>query len=197
MPDTEKNEVSETPNGAEVTTDKAKEIAKELVGANEWKSSKLGYMTGISAISNVVMGFVGGIAQGAGRIALTWSLITKSDDLPSLPEVDPSTFDGRERFKEAMALHRRKESDIVRARINTRRSFYLYAGIAVFAVLYLIYGLSARDNIALTTLALHIAPIPLFGALAFKAGFYNWMFRHRTLDGPSVFISSRDWLPSA
>jgi hypothetical protein len=49
----------------------------------------------------------------------------------------------------------------------------------------------------LTTLALHVTPIIVFAALTFKAAYFNWVFRNRTLDPPMVFIKSGDWLPKA
>lgn len=196
VPDEIDKNVPQEPSAPAAQKDKAMEIAGELVGAKEWKSSKVGYLTGFTAISNIAGAFIGGVAQAFGRVALTWTLVTKSDNLPSLPEVDPASFDGRQRFSEAMRLHRRKETEITRAKINTRRSFFLYAGIAVFAVAYLVYGFATREHMALTTLALHLAPIPLFSALAFKASYYNWMFRLRTLDGPMKFLKSKDFLPT-
>ena len=170
-------------------------VTEDLIGTRDWQSSKVGYVTGLSSVSRVAGAFVTNIAQSFGRISMMYAMITKTDDLPALPDVDQSTYDGRERFQAAMYLHRRKESDLIRARRMTQRQAFLYASIALVAVGYLIWGFLTSDRMAITVLALHLAPIPLFSAFALKAAYSNWMFRIESLEPLSRFLKSGDWLP--
>lgn len=172
-------------------------VTEDLLGASDWKESKVGYLTGLSSVGKVAGSFATNLAQSAGRLGLLFKLLTKDDDLPALPDVGPVDYDGKKRFDEAMHLHGRKDRDFVVAMRNTRRSAYLYGSINLAACAYLAAALIARDHMPLTTLALHVTPIMVFSALTFKAAYFNWVFRHRTLDLPVTFIKSGDWLPKA
>jgi hypothetical protein len=170
-------------------------VTEDLLGARDWQTSKVGYLTGLSSVSRVAGAFIGNVSQSFGRLALVFSLLTKTDDLEALPEVDAASYDGRERFKAAMALHRRKESDLIRARGMTWRQTYLYGAIALISVIYLVWDLYVRTTMPLTVLGLHVAPIPIFSAFALKAAYSNWMFRIESLEPMRKFLKSGDWLP--
>jgi hypothetical protein len=172
-------------------------VTEDLLGASDWKESKVGYLTGMTSVGRVAGSFVSNLAQSAGRLSLLMKLLTSSDDLPSLPEVDQASYDGRKRFQQATHLHRRRDRDIQIAIRNTRRSAYLYGAVAAAALVYLAVSLFTRDHMPLTTLGLHLTPIIVFSPLTFKAAYFNWVFRNRTLDMPTVFIKSFDWLPKA
>ncbi|MCZ7861933.1 hypothetical protein O9X98_11175 [Agrobacterium salinitolerans] len=172
-------------------------VTEDLLGGSEWKESKVGYLTGLSSVGKVAGSFATNLSQSAGRLGLLFKLLTRGDDLPSLPDVGAEDYDGKKRFNEAMYLHRRKDRDFQIAMRNTRRSAYLYGVIDLSACVYLAAALIARDYMPLTTLALHVTPIMVFSALTFKAAYFNWVFRHRTLDLPAAFIKSGDWLPRA
>jgi hypothetical protein len=170
-------------------------VTEDLLGASDWKESKIGYLTGLSSVGGIAGNVVTGVAQSFGRLGLMFSLITKDDKLDELPEVDEQNYDGQLRFRAAMHLHEVKDSGIDRALINTRRSVYFYAILTGVAVLWLILDLLLKDRMAITTLVLHIAPIPVGAAFTFKAAFTNWMFRHQRLESPNVFLASFDWMP--
>lgn len=172
-------------------------VTEDLLGASEWKESKFGYLTGLSAIGNIGSSITSNIAQSFGRLSILFKFMSQKDSLPSLPEVSTDEFDGKRRFAEATRLHNRKERDINIAMRNTRRSAFLYAFICVFAILYFISALIVKGNLPITTYILHVTPIFVFAALTFKAAYYNWIFRLRTLDNPKVFIRSLDWLPKS
>jgi hypothetical protein len=172
-------------------------VTEDLLGASEWKESKVGYLTGLTSVGKVAGSFVSNLAQSAGRLSLLMKLLTSSDDLPSLPEVDKASYDGKRRFQEAAHLHRRRDRDIKVAIRNTRRSAYLYGAVAVAALVYLVVSLLTRTHMPLTTLGLHVTPIIVFAPLTFKAAYFNWVFRNQTLDLPMVFIKSFDWIPKA
>src|SRR5690606_30734201 len=132
---------------AEEETDGLKAIVTEdLLGASDWKDSKVGYVTGLSSIGKIAGSFVNGIAQAFGRIGLTYTLITKTDALPVLPDVDQDHYDGHLRFRAAMALHKIKERDFDRALINTRRSTYFYLSLTCLAVIWLIADCLMKDT---------------------------------------------------
>lgn len=170
-------------------------VKDDVLGADEWRESKLGYLTGLSSVGKVVGSVTTNVAQSFGRVGWLWSYLSKTDNLPSLPDVDKTSYDGRQRFKEAQRLHRRSEAEIKRAITNTWRSSLLYGGISIFATLYFIGSLLVREHMYLTTLVLHLAGIIIFSALTFRSAYYNWMFRNRTLDLPPVFLRSGDCMP--
>lgn len=172
-------------------------VTEDLLGASDWKESKIGYLTGLSSIGGIAGNVITGVAQSFGRLGLMFTLITKDDKLDALPDVDEENYDGQLRFRAAMQLHGIKESGIGRALINTRRSAYFYATLTGAAVLWLVLDLILKDRMAATTLVLHLAPIPVGGAFTFKAAFTNWMFRHQRLESPNVFFRSFDWIPKA
>lgn len=172
-------------------------VTEDLLGASDWKESKVGYLTGLSSIGGIAGNVVSGIAQSFGRLGLMFTLMTKDDKLDALPDVEEANYDGHLRFRAAMELHGVKGKDLGRALINTRRSFYFYATLTGLAVAWFTVDLILKDNMAFTTFILHVAPIPVGAAFTFKAAFTNWMFRHQTLEKPHVFISSFDWVPKA
>lgn len=169
-------------------------VTEDLLGRSDWHRSKIGWLTGVSAIGGVGRGIVRHVGQSVGRLAFLARLLTRGEELPTLPE-DAGSHDGRRRFQEAMRLHRQSEGGVRTAISNTRRSSYLYGAVFVGAVGYLLYGLATRESMPLTTLFLHLAPIPLSAALAFRAAYYNWMFRRRSLDPVRDFVKSREWMP--
>ncbi|MCV9965119.1 hypothetical protein OIU34_24870 [Pararhizobium sp. BT-229] len=170
-------------------------VTEDLLGASEWKESKVGYLSGLSSVGRIASNFAGSISESFGRTGLVFKIMTREDSLPSLPEVDEDQYDGRLRFRAAMHLHRVKEKDMARAISNTWRSFYFYGSLTLAAVAWLIVDMGLKDKMALTTLVLHIAPIPILGAYTFKAAFTNWTFRKQTLVNPNIFLKSLDWLP--
>jgi len=170
-------------------------MTEDLLGASDWKESKVGYLTGLSTVGRIAGNFATNLSQSFGRTALMFRLMTATDTLPSLPEVSPEQFDGRRRFEEAMQLHRRNEGQVVASIANTYRNSLFYLALTLAAVLWLLVDLAVKKEMAITTLALHLAPIPICGAWAFKSMFVNWMFRNRCLASPAAFIRSGDWMP--
>lgn len=182
----------------EKKTDAAKLIVDDVIGASDWKESKIGYITGLSSVGKVAGNVASSLAQSVGRVGLTFKLITKQeDDLPSLPDVDEGNYDGKLRFRAAMRLHNVREKDFARALSNTRRSTFFYGALFSGALAWLMIGWLARGHMPVTTLGLHLAPLPVFGALCFKAAYTNWLFRNQSLENPKAFIASRDWMPKA
>jgi hypothetical protein len=171
-------------------------IREDLLGTKDWRKSKLGFLSGFSPAARVISEFMKGFAQSFGRIALTFQMLVSKDTIPSLPDIEEKDYDGKRRFKEAMHFHRMSEGMIRAARSNTRRSAYLYIAILVCAVAYLVVSLVTRDNMPITTLFLHLAPIPITTAFCVRALYYNWMFRNSTLEPIGSFARSRDWMPS-
>jgi hypothetical protein len=171
-------------------------VTEDLLGKSDWNESKIGYLTGLSSVGRVAGNIATGVAQSFGRLGLTIKLLTKSEDnLPSLPEVDEENYDGSLRFRAAMHLHGVKSQSIHRALTNTRRSAFFYGALTILAGAWWLVDYVVKDQMALTTVVLHIAPIPVLAAFCFKAAFTNWMFRHQKLENPKVFIASMDWMP--
>jgi hypothetical protein len=168
-------------------------IKDDLLGADDYRRSKLGYFTGLSVISRVAGNSIRNVSQSVGRVALTFKLLTKTDDVPSLPPIDSAEYDKKRRFDESKALHNRSSSHIVTSVANTRRSAYLYGAIFTAALAYLIFEIP--NGLSLSSLLLHLAPLPLSAMLCFKACYYNWMFRTEQLDDIKGFIRSKDWFP--
>lgn len=187
--------------GAETQVSKTREkptagsIVSDVVGADDWKRSKLGYLTGLSPVFRVIGNQFKAVLHSVGRISLTFKLMTAKEEVPSLPDVEVGSYDGRLRFVEAMRFHGMSEGMIVAAQSNTKRSAYLYAAILCVTVVYFLSRMIFGNPIAFTTLLLHLAPIPIFTALGLRAIYYNWMFRHRTLEPIRSFFRSRDWMP--
>jgi hypothetical protein len=170
-------------------------VTQDLLGTSEWKESKVGYLSGLSSVGRIASNFARSMSESFGRTGLVFKIMMKEDHLPSLPDVDDDQYDGRLRFRAAMHLHNVKEKDMSRALSNTWRSFYFYGFLMFAAVAWLIINTHLKDSMPLTTLALHIAPIPILGAYTFKAAFVNWTFRNQTLENPLVFLKAMDWLP--
>lgn len=170
-------------------------VTEDLLGKSEWKESKVGYLTGLSSVGRIAGNVSGAVAQSFGRTGLLFKILTSSDDLEALPEPDEENYNGRLRYIAAIHLHRRTPAEVARALRNTWRSFYFFLALDLAAIIWLAIDLVAKDKMAATTFILHISPIPVLTAYAFKAAVTNWTFRNQRLEHPLVFIKSRDWWP--
>jgi hypothetical protein len=171
------------------------QIADDIVGGTEWKQSKIGYLTGFSTAGKVVGSVADNLGQSANRVGTLFRMLSANDTLPELPEADATTYDGRQRFREAMILHRRNAGHIKTSITNTRRSAYLYAAVTAGSLIYLGWALAFNAPLALHTFILHLVPVPAFLALTVRSAYYNWMFRNQTLEPITSFIASKQWMP--
>lgn len=170
-------------------------VIDDMLGASDWKKSKVGYLSGSSAISGIVKNQMKVATESVGRVSILFRMIGAKSDVPSLRDVEQKNYDAHEKFIAAMRLHRLSEGSIIAAQSNAKKSAYLYGIIVVAAIIYLLYGLVTWDKIPITTLMLHIAPIPLFGAFTFRAVYANYMFRTRQLPKIGDFLKSGDLMP--
>ena len=170
-------------------------VVDDMVGHSDWKKSKTGYITGVSAISNVVKDQVKSVAESVGRVSILLRMLNPKSDIPSLPEVNDDEYDAKERFAESIRLHRMSKGKLIAAQSNAKKSAYLYGVCSIMAVIYLIYGLVIWDKMPITTLMLHIAPIIVFSALTFRAVFANYMFRTQSLPKLKQFLKAGDFMP--
>lgn len=183
----EKDGQKETPN--------TPGMLDSIVGRSDWKKSKFGYLTGITPIFNVIGGQLKLAAHSIGRISRTYKILMSEPEVETLPDVDTAEYDGNVRFREAMKLHRMDEGKLTAAVSNTRRSAYLYAVILIVSIVYFGIRVVTAESMSITTLGLHLSPVPIFTVLLLRALYYNWMFRKRTLQPLGKFITSKDWLP--
>ncbi|TLX17121.1 hypothetical protein [Rhizobium sp. MHM7A] len=170
-------------------------LKNDLLGAEDWKRSKIGYLTGFSAFSRMGKSFVGNIGDSYGRTAALWrNLFPPNSDLPELP----APTDGEtaySRFSAAQRQHARSDTDILRSIINTRRSAYFYLAIAFIGLIYASVSIYVWPPTGLIDVAFRFCVPALLLVFTIRAAYTNWMFRNKALFTLREFFLSGEWLP--
>lgn len=167
----------------------------DLLGADEWKRSKIGYLTGFSAFAKGISG-VGGIwKESTGTVlAMARGLVSSEPGKP----LETGSADPVVRFQAAVAVYDRTEPDIEADVAATRKWFYLYFVLAVLALGFGIatWHLPPGPFGAVREFIGRFALIPALAALTMRAAFYNWQLRTRALGSFGKWIASPGaWFP--
>ncbi len=180
--------------------DGAKDFARdELLGARHWKRSKVGYLSGGSAVTDAV-GSVGRTGkESLGRVSEMYRAAFRKDrgGVAVNSEGTP-----RERFLDAMVANGRTIEEIDRSVDNTYTQFWFYVmlslGVVFLAFWSLaVYGFAAPGGPVFSTLLslVRFAPLAALGPLTLRAGWTNWAFRKRQLHGVTAYLKSGELLP--
>lgn len=166
-------------------------IIKDLVGSEDWKKSKIGYLTGASVIKRSVNTIGSTTSESFGRLtALSSSIFSRN-------YVEPTPREGsdHERFQMSMLIHNRTEQDLITILNNTYKSAILYSClslVSLFLGLVSLYTFSPRDIVDILT---RFIPLYIVCPLLFQHAYTNWIVRTRQLGSILSFIKSRNWYP--
>lgn len=185
---------------AEDAADFAKE---ELLGARQWRRSKIGYLTGASTFTDAGRAIADTGSQAKGRIERLFAYAFRRD-YGGIGISTEDVTDSRERFVAAMAANGKTIQEIDHSVGVTYKQFWFYAFLmlacAVIGVGSLVFGgYSLTDNplMNLAFAVIRFCPLLLLAALTLRAGWTNWSFRRRRLDGIQDYLRSGQILPKS
>lgn len=191
----------ETPRANAPGSDTATELrdaAKSFVGAEEWKGSKLGYLSGFGAIRRsfaVVGGVIGG---GFTQLRSFYNAMLGKGGVDD--EVDGIAMDDAgERFLESMRIHGKSVQDLNVIQNSTFRGC-LFFGVMTLLALAVGFGsyFWAPNNGHLWfpfDFAYRFIAVAPLASFALKWGYVNWMVRRRRYDGLVDYLRSGELLP--
>lgn len=169
----------------------------EVVGAKEWKRSKVGYLLGFGAVRQAVSSTRNVGAESVGRLRTIGAAAFAKDG--SGVAVDESVTDPHARFMIAMEANGKTPDDIARSIAVTYKQFWFFATLMVLAFVLgigsLAFGLLPAMFWLPIDLAFRLAPLPILAALALRAGYTNWMFRKMRLESVVAYFGSGQILP--
>lgn len=170
-------------------------LVDDLVGRDQWKRSKIGYLTGAGPIRQS-MSTIGRTVSDAGASwrKLTQAVFRRGSDVRGVDVADPA-----ERFQASMFVHGKSEADVVALQRRSHNAFYLYA---VLAVVALLAGAIGHRFVASPlpipfwiSLVFRFAAVPMLGAFAFRWGYTNYIVRNRSYLSAAEYLRSGDWFP--
>lgn len=184
--------------------DDAATFAKdELLGARQWRRSKVGYLTGVGTITDAGRSVAGAASQGWGRIERLWAYAFRRD-YGGIGISADEIADSRDRFVAAMAANGKTIEDIDHSVGVTYKQFWFYAFLmvacAIIGVGSLVFGgYRLTDNLLmnLAFAVIRFCPLLLLSVLTLRAGWTNWSFRRRRLDGVREYLRSGVILPKS
>ena len=155
-------------------------LKDDLLGAADWKASKLGSISGLTPAFRAVSSVFRTAGDGTRHIAYLAERVASTDDVEPLGE----DFVGRppeERFRAAMSLHGKTEKDIEISKRNTFFASYLYLALAIVNIIISISLSLIHPPLGLVDLAIRFGPLPLLLAFFIKNSYTNYIFRRRSL----------------
>ena len=170
----------------------AKDEAREFAGAEQWKRSKIGFLTGVGTFIEAAGTVKSAYSEASGRTRALFAMAFKKDTqgvAVSEPIDDP-----KERFRAAMIANQKTLKSVNASVDATFRQFWLYAVLAFVNVAYALY-MTFESGSSILGSAFRLLPLPLACLLAVRAGYTNWMFRRRSLDGLPAYFRSGEMLP--
>jgi hypothetical protein len=172
-------------------------IKNDLLGAEDWRRSKIGFITGFSAFRRMGQSVSSNVSTSVYRTSSLFNSIARStEDIPSLPRHSGS-YDPYERFIQAQEINGTNEQDIQVVLTNTVKSFYLYVALTVGGLSYITVDIFMHPTMATLDMIAKFGLVFLGAALIFRSAYTNFMFRHRALVLPRDFIKSGDYTPKA
>lgn len=172
-------------------------LKDDLLGIEDWRRSKIGFLTGFTAATKVVRSVGHAAAEATSRLGFLWHTLTYTPTI-SAPELDdPSRFnDASERFRAAAALLRVNETKLRVIMNNTFRSFYLYMLVLIAYISMVVFSLIYWPPVYNIEYISRLGAIPIVLALLIKSAYTNWVVRTQSADNMFAFVRSADWLPS-
>jgi hypothetical protein len=171
-------------------------VKDDLIGVSDWKSSKIGSLTGFSAASRAVKGLGDNLANSTQHLGTLLEGITAREELPSLPE-DMLNSDDEVRFEASRRQQGLTETMIPISMRNTYWSVYLFGISSILYVVMVGYWDIVNPPKDVVAFIVRFGFLPLLLALCFKHAYTNWILRHRVLPKtPLKFLQSLDFLPS-
>lgn len=170
------------------------ELSNDLVGAEDWKKSKFGYLTGFSPAKRAVASIGSAAKDSTSRTRSLATMLFSQPDVAGI-ENHEAYSDYHEKFLESQRVHRLSASDLKRLISNTYRAGRFYIALSAINLVVTV-GLTVYSFSELSFRSLlNLGPLPLLMALAFRNLYTNWMARNQVLAPISVYFSSKDWFP--
>jgi hypothetical protein len=171
-------------------------LKNDVLGADEWKRSKLGYITGVTVAGKAIGSIANSARDSTSRTKTLWADVTRSQT-PDVPELDdPTRFaDAKERFSEAMRVQGVTEADLRRIMRNTKRAGHLYGWLTLGSVAVVIGSFIFWTPNGIVEIVTRFGLSILLLALTFKNTFTNWCVRNRVATSPKDYFKSGDLLP--
>ncbi len=170
------------------------ELSNDLMGTEDWKKSKLGYLTGFTPAKRAVasIGVTGKDAVSRTRGLAT--MLFSQNEVEGI-ENHESYSDYHAKFLASQRTHQLSANDLRRLITNTNRAGRFYLALSAVNVAVTV-GLTAYSFPDLSFRSLmNIGPLPLLLALAFRNVYTNWMARNQVLAPVSVYFASKDYFP--
>jgi hypothetical protein len=173
-------------------------LKNDVLGADEWKQSKLGYITGVSVAGKAIGSITNSARASTTRTKSLWADVMRSQT-PDVPELDdPARFtDARERFEVAMRVQGVSSADLTRILRNTKRAGYLYGSLTLGSMGIVLSSYVIWPPGGIVEIVTRFGLSILLLALTFKNTFTNWCVRNRVATGPKDYLKSWDLLPKA
>lgn len=180
------------------TASELRDAARTFVGTDEWKGSKIGYLSGLGTIRRGFSFIGGSIGSGLTQLRTFYNAMLGrggADD-----EVEGVAVDeAGERFLESMRIHGRSVQDLDVIQNNTHRGCLFFSGMTVLALAYGLgsYFWSPNDGSLWFPFdfAYRFVPVAPLAAFALKWGYVNWMVRRRRYDGLTDYLKSGELMP--
>lgn len=174
-------------------TKAAKDLGRDFIGVDEFRQSKIGYLTGATAIKQSVDVVTGAVKDSRSRLGIM-AKAALGRDSGGVPV--PKDFHGDEHafFEASRLVNNKTHEDVDHSIDNTFKQFCLYGLLLAISVAWGTSVARSSDVPAPFSLMLgYSLSIPL-AALTFRAAWTNWAFRNRTLNFPRFFAAGRDML---
>ncbi|WP_315923011.1 hypothetical protein [Mesorhizobium sp. SP-1A] len=166
-------------------------VLEDLAGTQDWKNSKLGYLSGYPVIKKSVSSVVDNGIQSFRNVQNLWSSLMAGDDTPSLEEGGSPA----ERFEWSMQLHNKSESDLAHIIANTWKSAILYSILSLVGAILISFSFLYVGYKTYADGLMRFAPLLITIPLIVKHSYTNWMVRNRRLDTIINYLISGDILP--
>lgn len=170
------------------------ELSNDLMGTEDWKKSKLGYLTGFTPAKRAVasIGLTGKDAVTRTRGLAT--MLFSQNDVEGI-ENHEAYSDYHAKFLESQRIHKLSANELKRLIENTYRAGRFYLVLSALNLLVTV-GLTTYSFPDLSFRSvMNIGPLPLLLALAFRNLYTNWMARNQVLAPVSAYFASKDYLP--
>lgn len=170
----------------------------DVLGVDEWKRSKVGYLTGASAATKALGTVTASARDARSRLGLLWFSLSSSVNR-SVPALEkPEVFkNAGERFEAAVRAQNLKPADLERILRNTKRGGYFYLALSSLFLTLAVGSWFIFPPNGIIDAVGRFGPTPLLLALAFKNTFTNWTVRSRLATTPVEYFKSFSWLPKA
>lgn len=167
-------------------------VVNDLIGRDEWKQSKLGYLSGASVIRRSLGTVSNTASDSMNRLSTLATSVFSRENVQSLPDGGSP----HERFIASMQIHGKSEGDIELIQRNTYLSSLLYGALMIVSIVLGVSSLFLYSPRDIVDVATRFVPLFIVGPMTFKHLYTNWVVRTRQIAGVAFFIRSKDWLPS-